>query len=180
MQPGVFTINPAVRTTLQGTTAANIPATSLAQVSSMAFLTPAIRRKAGTGLVSYNITPDWNLLFLFSRENQLGIRPIGLLFNTSPSTSATGGYGVEVPEAIDYFNNTVQVGTEYGRNDWGVQFSYVRSFFENNINALVVDNPYRTTDCVTPGVAPNTCTSGTEVLAVAAATVPSVKQIVSP
>ncbi len=160
--PGVFTITPAVRTTLQGTSSANIPATSLAQVSSMAFITPAIRRKAGTGLLSYNITPDWNLLFLFSRENQLGIRPIGLLFNTSPSAGATSGYGVEVPEAIDYFNNTVQVGTEYGRNNWGFQFSYVRSFFENNIDRLVFDNPYRTTDCVAPGVAPNTCTSATQ------------------
>ncbi|MGH6630392.1 MAG: MtrB/PioB family outer membrane beta-barrel protein, partial [Burkholderiales bacterium] len=67
-----------------------------------------------------------------------------------------------MPEAIDYFTNTLKVGTEYGRKDWGFQFAYVRSSFENNIDRLTVDNPYRTTDCIAPGVAPNTCTTATQ------------------
>ncbi len=156
VEPGVFAINPLLRTALQAATALDTtilsvsPPISLAQVSTMAFITPALRRKAGTGSLSYNVTPAWNLFFLFSRENQLGIRPIGLLMNTSPSASVTGGYGVEVPEAIDYFTNVITAGTEYGRENWGFQFSYVRSMFENNIDRLVVDNPYRTTDCVAP------------------------------
>lgn len=145
-EPGVFTMPLAVRTTLAGTAAANIPAVSLAQVADMPFITPAIRRKLGSGLVSVNPKAEWNLFFLFSRENQIGIRPIGMLFNSSPSTSATSGAGTEVPEAIDYFTDTVKVGTEYGRKDWGFQFSYLRSMFENNIDRLVFDNPYRTTD----------------------------------
>ena len=160
--PGVFQVNPALRATLQGTSAANTPATSLAQVSTMAFITPRLKRKAATGLVSYNPNADWNLFFLFSRENQVGLRPIGFLFNSSPSASVTGGYGAEVPEPIDYFNNVIQVGTEYGRKDWGFQVSYMRSWFENNITSLTIDNPYRTTDCVAPGVVPNTCTNATQ------------------
>ncbi|MGH9603705.1 MAG: MtrB/PioB family outer membrane beta-barrel protein, partial [Terriglobales bacterium] len=146
VEPGVFTMPLAVRTTLAGTTAANIPAVSLAQVADMSFITPAIRRKTGTGFLSVNPTAEWNIFFLFSRENQIGVRPIGMLFNSSPSASATSGAAAEVPEAIDYFTNTLKVGTEYGRKDWGFQFSYVRSMFENNIDRLVFDNPFRIAD----------------------------------
>jgi len=167
VQPGVFTINPAVRATLQAAANANIPATSLDQVSTMAFLTPRLKRRLGIGTFSYNATPNWNLFFLYSRENQVGLRPIGFLMASSPSASATSGYGAEAPEPIDYFNNVIRVGTEYGRvepkdsfvGNWAFQVSYMRSWFENNINSLTIDNPYRTTDCVAPGVAPNTCTT---------------------
>jgi MtrB/PioB family decaheme-associated outer membrane protein len=150
VQPGVFTVNPALRATLQATSAANTPATSLAQVDTMAFITPRLKRKLAAFLFSFDPTAHWNLLFQFSRENQVGLRPIGFLMNTSPSASVTGGYGAEVPEPIDYFNNMVKVGTEYGKKDWGFQASYMRSWFENNIDTLTIDNPYRTTDCVAP------------------------------
>lgn len=158
VQPGVFTINPAVRATLQATPSNDIPATSLAQVSTMAFITPRLKRKLGIGTFSYDATPHWNLFFLYSRENQVGLRPIGFLFNTSPSASATSGYGAESPEPIDYFNNVIRVGTEYGRKEpegsflgnWAFQVSYMRSWLENNIDSLTIDNPYRTTDCVAP------------------------------
>lgn len=158
VQPGVFTVNPALRATLQATSAANTPATSLAQVSTMAFITPSLKRKAGTLQFNYYPTADWDIFFLYFRENQVGLRPIGFLFNTSPSASVTGGYGAEVPEPIDYFNNVIKVGAEYGKKDWGVQVAYMRSFFDNNITSLTVDNPYRTTDCV----APVGCTNATQ------------------
>jgi MtrB/PioB family decaheme-associated outer membrane protein len=144
--PGVFTIPLALRTQLQATTSANIPATSLAQVDGMTFVTPSIKRKMGSGLFSYDVNPDWNISFLFSRENQVGVRPIAFLFNTSPSASATSGFGVEIPEPIDYFTNVIKVGTEYGRNDWGFQVFYLRSWFENNITSVTFDNPYRATE----------------------------------
>jgi MtrB/PioB family decaheme-associated outer membrane protein len=144
--PGVFVIPLSVRTTLSTTANADIPFTSLAQVADMAFITPALRRKKGTALVSVNPIADWNLFFQFSRENMIGTRPIAMLFNSTPSTSLSSGAGVEVPESIDYFTNTVSVGTEYGRENWGLQFSYLRSSFENNIDALVFDNPYRLVD----------------------------------
>ncbi len=79
------------------------------------FITPAIIRKAGTASLSYNPTAAWNLNALFWRENERGTRPIGLIMNSSPSATATSGYGVELPEAINYYNNLVRVGTEYGK-----------------------------------------------------------------
>jgi len=142
------------------------------------FITPSILRKAGTGTLSYYVTPDWNISALFWRENEVGSRPIGLILNSSPSASASSqpssvsgrqspGTGAEVPESIDYFNNTVKVMTEYGKKDWGIQVGYTGSFFENNINALLFDNPFATADvpvqlipngtggCTTTGGLPN-------------------------
>jgi MtrB/PioB family decaheme-associated outer membrane protein len=159
VQPGVFTVNPALRATLQATSAANTPAVSQSQVATMAFITPSLKRKAGTLQFNYYPTPDWDISFLFSRENQVGLRPIGFLFASSPSASASGGSGAEVPEPIDYFNNVIKVGAEYGNKDWGLQVGYLRSWFDNNINSLTVDNPYRTTDCVSP-VGCTTATQG--------------------
>ena len=109
-------------------------------------------------MFGYELTPDWSLLASYSREHETGFRPIGLIFNTSPSASLTGGYGAELPEPIDYFINNVRVTAEHARKRWGVQFGYTGSFFENNISALVFDNPFRTTDCV----APTDCTNATQ------------------
>ena len=125
---------------------------------SMNFIVPAIERRAGTVLFAYDLTPDWDLLASYSREHESGTRPLGLIFNSSPSASLTGGYGAEVPEPIDYFNNTVKVRAEYVREALGIQIGYTGSFFQNNTSALFFDNPFRTTDCV----APNGCTNATQ------------------
>jgi hypothetical protein len=149
------------------------------------FILPSIQRKAGTGSASWDITSNWNASFLFRRENEVGTRPIGLLLNSSPSASASGlpsrttapvmavfnlqspGTGAELPEPINYFINTLRAMTSYGKKDWGVEFGYTGSFFRNNINALVFDNPFATADvpvqlvpngtggCITTGGLPN-------------------------
>jgi len=163
--PGVFTLPLALKTSLQtqslsaNSPAKNLPYFMASQVvcgiaippatqppsCSEQFITPSILRKAGTGTISYYATPDWIISGMFSRENEVGSRPIGLILNSSPSASATAGAGAELPEPIDYFNNTVKVGTEYGKKDWGVQLGYLGSFFENNVGQLVFDNPFRAT-----------------------------------
>ncbi|HSC77652.1 MAG TPA: MtrB/PioB family outer membrane beta-barrel protein [Candidatus Acidoferrales bacterium] len=158
VQPGVFTVNPALRATLQATSSANIPFVSQSQVATMDFITPRLKRKLSGLRFSYDPTPQWNLFFQFSSEKQVGLRPIAFLFNSSPSASATGGYGAEVPEPIDYFTNVLKVGAEYSREGSGFQASYLRSSFDNNITSLTIDNPYRTTDCVSP----TGCTSATQ------------------
>lgn len=144
--PGVFTFPSALRTTLQGTTAANIPGVVNGLVPSFNFITPSTTRKAGTGSFDVKATEDWTLSFLFSRENQTGSRPIGYVLNSSPSASASSGAGVELPEPIDYNTNSIKAGTEYGKKNWGVQFGYTGSLFENNISRVVFDNPFNTVD----------------------------------
>lgn len=147
--PGVWSYPTLIRQSLQ---APLLPGTSLASIINTQvvpqsnFITPSIIRKAGTALVSYNLTPAWLLNLSFWRESERGTRPIGLIMNSSPSASATAGYGVELPEPINYFNNTVRLGTEYGKHTWGIQAGYIGSFFQNNTGQLVWDNPFRLTN----------------------------------
>jgi hypothetical protein len=110
------------------------------------FITPSILRRAGTGSLSYNLSSRWSVEALFFRESQKGLRPIGLIMNSSPSASVTSGFGVELPEPINYFNNRVVAGLEYGWRGWGLAAAYVGSFFQNNTTQLVWDNPFRFTN----------------------------------
>src|SRR5690242_12691683 len=164
--PGVLTLPAIVRANLQaasstGTAAQisnNLPSLVATQlIPGENLFVPQIVRKAGSGLFSYTFSPNWNAWFTFWRENEVGSRPIGFILNSSPSASASSspgtvpnrqspGTGVELPEPIDYFNNLLRVGTEYGRNSWGVQLGYTGSFFENNITSVVFDNPFATAD----------------------------------
>lgn len=158
--PGVFTIPLLIRNTLQGiSSSTSLPSTIQTQiVPGMNFFTPAITRRAGTLFFDYSVTPEWDILASYTREHESGLRPMGMIFNSSPSASLTGGYGAEVPEAIDYFNNTINLKTEYARRRFAFQVGYLGSYFENNINTLTFDNPFVTADCV----APNGCTNATQ------------------
>ncbi|HKR83279.1 MAG TPA: MtrB/PioB family outer membrane beta-barrel protein, partial [Terriglobales bacterium] len=160
--PGIFQIPLLTRNTLQNlaaTAATSLPSTIQGQiVPGMAFYTPAIQRRAGAISFLYDLTPDWDILASYSGERESGRRPIGLIFNSSPSASLTGGYGAEVPEPIDYFNHTVKVRTEYAQKRWAIQVGYLGSFFQNNIKNLIFENPFRTTDCL----APNGCSNATQ------------------
>jgi len=136
-----------------------LPSTIQTQiVPAMNFYTPEIERRAGTLSFLYDFTADWDILGSYAREHASGRRPIGLIMNQSPSAALSGGYGAEVPEPIDYFNNTVSVRTEYGRQKWAFQVGYLGSFFQNNINQLTFENPFLAADCV----APNGCTNVTQ------------------
>jgi len=160
--PGVFQIPLLTRSTLQNLSATaptTLPSTIQTQiVPSMGFYTPQIERRTGMLSFLYDFTPEWDLLASYSREHDSGRRAMGLILNQSPSASLTGGYGAEVPEPIDYFNNTVRIRTEYGRERWAFQVGYLGSFFQNNVNQLTFENPFLTADCV----APNGCTAATQ------------------
>ena len=160
---GILTIPLLTRNTLQGLAAStSLPSTIQTQlVPSMPFVVPGIERRAGTVLFTYALSPEWDVLSSFSREHETGTRPLGLIFNSSPSASLTVGFGAEVPEPIDYFSNTVKIMAEYARERWGVQIGYLGSFFRNSTSVLLFDNPFRTTDCVA-ALTPTLCTSATQ------------------
>ena len=142
--PGVWSYPALIRSALQAATAATLPNIINTQVVPQSnFITPSIIRKGGTALLSYNLTSAWSLNAKFFRESERGTRPIGLIMNSSPSASASSGFGVELPEVLNYFNNTVQVGAEYGKRSWGIQGAYIGSFFQNDTKDMVWDNPFR-------------------------------------
>src|SRR5262249_20378818 len=155
--PGVFTMPMAIRQALTAAsstgTAAQINNTLPSFIATQLvpgeqFIVPQIQRKTGTGLFNYNFTPDWSMGALFSREHQKGSRPIGAFMYNSPSASGSTqpgttsgrvspGSGVELPEPIDYFNNTLKAGTEYAKKNWAVQLGYYGSFLKSDIKSAM-------------------------------------------
>jgi len=147
--PGVYSYPALIRQQLQAAVpvGTSLPAIIETQVVPQSGgITPQIIRKAGTISFGYNLTPHWNVNAMYFRESQKGSRPIGLIMNSSPSATTSSGYGVELPEPINYFNNLVHAGVEYGRQSFVVEGGYTGSFFQNNIHALTWDNPFRLTN----------------------------------
>lgn len=94
-------------------------------------------RRTGSGLASWDIRPDWNVAFSFSRENEVGTRPHNMCFGNNPSC-----YSAEIPENIDYFTNTLKLMTDFSRENWEMQLGLRRQSFENNIPSMLVENPF--------------------------------------
>jgi MtrB/PioB family decaheme-associated outer membrane protein len=151
--PGVWSFPAAIRAQLQASTAANLPSliagtgtnAGMGVTADFNFIAPSILRKAGTALFSYNATAKWNVFGSFMRESERGSRPIGTIMNSSPSASAGSGYGEELPEPINYFNNLFCIGSDYGTRAWAIQGTFIGSFFQNDTQQMVWDNPFRLT-----------------------------------
>jgi len=141
--PGNYVFPALIRQQLQAATGANIPSLVSTQVvPGLSQITPNIIRRAGTITFGYNINSHWAVNALYMRESQKGARPIGTIMNSSPSASATAGYGEELLEPINYFNNLVRFGLEYGARAFVVQGGYTGSFFHNNIHEMTWQNPF--------------------------------------
>jgi len=151
--PGVWSFPAAIRSALQASTPANLPSlvagtgtnTGIGVVTDFNFIMPSILRKAGTALVSYNLNSMWTLNASYIRESERGMRPIGTIMNSSPSASAASGFGEELPEPVNYFNNLVCAGAEFGKRSWAIQAAYIGSFFQNDTQQMTWDNPFRLT-----------------------------------
>src|SRR5690348_2038186 len=119
--PGFYEYPALIRQALQATSSTNLPSVINTQVvPQLNFITPRIIRRDGTASFEYDVTPHWNVNAMYFRESQRGDRPIGLIMNSSPSASATSGFGVELPEPIRYYNNLVRVGVDYGQKSWSL------------------------------------------------------------
>src|SRR5947207_8104786 len=193
-QPGVYTVPLIIRQGLQAAsstgTAAQISNNLRSFVATQVgpsehLIVPQIQRRAGTGLFSYDVTPDWNLAFSFRREHEKGTRPIGAILNPSPSAAASSqpgttadrqspSSGVELPEPIDYFFNTVRGTTEYWKSKWAVQFGYNGSFFNTDVKSLRFDAPFATADIPVQIIPPGGgCTPAAPAVNCAFSSVPS-------
>jgi MtrB/PioB family decaheme-associated outer membrane protein len=141
--PGTYVFPALIRQALQAAASTDLPSLINTQlVPQTALFTPEIIRRDGTFSFNYDLTPDWNLNAEYFRESQRGNRPIGTIMNSSPSASATSGFGEELPEPIRYYNNLVRFGFDYGRHNWGLSAAYIGSFFKNDIHQLTWDNPF--------------------------------------
>jgi len=143
--PGVFTLNDVIRSAAEALvptgTSTNIGA---ARTLVSSFLTSAgpidlgLRRKKGT--VDLAFTPSVPLSFSVSasHEQRNGNRPYGASLGFSNA--------IEVPEPIHYRTTNLDTRLEYHKG-WGtLRAGVAASFFDNDVQTLVWDNPYRITD----------------------------------
>ena len=80
----------------------------------------------------------WGFGIEYTHESRQGNRPYGASFGFSNAT--------EVPEPIDYDTTGAEFSTEWTGKNSGVRLGYRYSKFENNIDTLTWDNPFRITD----------------------------------
>ncbi len=94
----------------------------------------------------------------YEHENRNGNRAVGTSFGFNNTQ--------ELPEPIDYDTSTVGIDVEWTGARSGAQAGYRYSEFENNVDALFWDNPFRATDStdgrayLAPTVSPNGPTRG--------------------
>ncbi len=143
--PGVFTLNDAIRSAAEALvptgTSTNI-AEARALVSS--FLDSAapidlgLQRKTATLDFSYTPSVPFRLNVAGSYETRGGNRPYGAPLGFSNA--------IELPEPIHYTTTNVDTNLEMHKG-WGtVRAGVAASFFENDVQTLYWDNPYRITD----------------------------------
>lgn len=85
----------------------------------------------------YRVTPDLELNVGYRFMQKEGTRPWGMGFG-SP-----GGTFVNVAAPVDQLTQEVSLGLGYTRETVSLRFEYVGSFFNNDIDTLVVDNPLK-------------------------------------
>lgn len=157
---GTWNINPALQSSLFATICGSVTATGACKtpgtvgaiatamnnavagslvsgVAGTQYMTQQESRKTIGGSFGWNITPDVNVSALFSREQQVGTRPIGFVMGNSST-----GFVAEAPETIDYYTSTVNVSTEFGKKHWDALIGYQGSFFQNNVPSMLVANPF--------------------------------------
>jgi len=143
--PGVFTLNDVIRSAAEALvptgTGTNIAA-ARALVSS--FLTSAgpidlgLRRRKGAFDLAFTPSVPWSLNVSASHESRSGNRPYGASLGFSNA--------LELAEPIHYKTTNLDTRLEYHKK-WGtLRAGVAASFFDNEVQTLIWDNPYRITD----------------------------------
>lgn len=118
------------------------------------------REKTGYAF-DYRISDDAKVWAKVSNEKRTGTRRISQgtyeRYNNGVTTTTAGvgdrGHlvdyflvaGVELPETIDYRTTTLNVGTGVYKKNWLADVEYTFTNFNNKVQSLVWDNPFRLT-----------------------------------
>ena len=143
--PGVFTLNDVIRSAAEALvptgTSTNIAA---ARTLVSTFLTSAapidlgLQRKTATLDFAYTPSVPFSFNVAGSYETRGGNRPYGTPLGFSNA--------IELPEPIHYKTTNLDTSLEYHKK-WGtVRAGFAASIFDNDVQTLIWDNPYRITD----------------------------------
>jgi MtrB/PioB family decaheme-associated outer membrane protein len=97
-----------------------------------------LQRNKGTLDFSYNPSVPLSVDLNISREERKGARPLGASLGFS--------HVIELPEPVDFKTTNLDANLEYTKK-WGtVRAGVYYSAFDNQVQTLIWDNPYRITD----------------------------------
>jgi MtrB/PioB family decaheme-associated outer membrane protein len=131
--PGVFRLNDTIQAAVQSGTA-----TPAAYASELRGLDLRSRRDTTTGRFLYQATSHLDLSVAISSTKRTGAQPWGASFGFSDATV--------VPVPLDRRNNDVTAAAEWSNPRGSARLAYDGSWFNNDIEALVWDNPLRFSD----------------------------------
>lgn len=88
----------------------------------------------------FSFTPNinWKYGVEYFLENRNGYRPFGTSFGFSWAT--------ELPEHIDYDTQNFRASAQYSKNGKAFAVTYDLNLFNNEVNRMIWDNPYRLND----------------------------------
>lgn len=104
------------------------------------------------------LTPNWSVRARFLDYKRTGSKPLGIgSYERVPTPNAEIGItttigdgfrilNLELPEPLNNRTDQITFGTSYVRRHWGANFDYTFSRFNNGIESLTFDNPFRLTD----------------------------------
>ncbi len=95
----------------------------------------AVRWDAAHMYLKLTPTPDLDIVTEYTRTFKHGEKPFGMAFG-SP-----GNNFYEVLQPIDQTVNDFRVTGTWAKENWQLQFGYVLSIFNNELNAVRADNP---------------------------------------
>jgi MtrB/PioB family decaheme-associated outer membrane protein len=136
----VFDLPDSLQRTLQGASAAAQPGILGSFLATAPGVDLQTRWDTARLLLNFTPIPDWDLHAEYARTLKTGDRAMGMIFG-SP-----GGNLVELPGSIDQTVHDFRVTAGLAREWWQLQLGYNLSIFQNDLDALIADNPLRVTD----------------------------------
>lgn len=99
-------------------------------------------------------TATWSWGVEYFQEERDGTRQFGGTFGFNNVT--------ELPEPVEYTTRDAELAGEWNGKNAGVRFGYRMSTFDNDVDTIYFDNPWRITDSTDPGAyqAPSTSSVG--------------------
>ena len=119
----------------------SIPADNASVAAAAASVAPStlsLVRKKGGVRVDANLSATWKAYASYSMEKRTGARPFGAVWGNAPGTAP-----IEIAEPIDYVTHDILAGVTHTDplNVFNLRLS--ASIFENKINTLTFQEPYR-------------------------------------
>ena len=134
---GNLTLLPGLTPGGTASTAADNAAVAATALSATPMSLSLVRKRAGARL-DVDVAPQWKAYAGYSLERRRGARPFGAVWGNSPGTAP-----IELPEPIDYYTHDLMAGLQHASTVNALNLRLSASIFENKIDTLTFEEPYR-------------------------------------